>query len=394
MNPEDLLTDAFRDRTAHTDYPSTPMSTVAARAGAIRARRRRTTVLAAAAAVALVAVPSALWLGRSPGSSPQPGQTLSSGPTTRPSADSGPLSLDNLPMGQKPGIDYLVGDTYVTMNGDRITHSLLTKAVAATPVRGGILVSTRSRLSGLGDLVLETDGGDQRLGCGSDRFAMSTDGTESAYWLMDSCTVGSAGRLYSGLNSTMGESGPGYAATPAGSVYEPIGIVRQGTVVNVTNGSAEHSEIVDASGTESPIPGLAFAGGSDENNDVVSGVLSDGSTGAVVDASTGAVKWQTPWILGQFSTDGRYVLGVQPVDGAAMGNDYAVFDAITGTKLLGFTNESQPVWDFNDTLLTVEGGANTSAIVRTGLEGNRTLATPIVQGASYGDGGYLLATRP
>jgi len=47
MNPEDLLSDALHDRVERTDYPSTPLSTVAGRAGAIRARRRRTTFLAA-----------------------------------------------------------------------------------------------------------------------------------------------------------------------------------------------------------------------------------------------------------------------------------------------------------------------------------------------------------
>ena len=35
MNPEDLLTDTLHDRVERTDYPSTPLSTVAGRAGAI-----------------------------------------------------------------------------------------------------------------------------------------------------------------------------------------------------------------------------------------------------------------------------------------------------------------------------------------------------------------------
>jgi hypothetical protein len=403
MNPEDMLSDALHDRVEHTDYPSTPLSTVSGRAGALRARRRRTTFLAAAAAVAVVTVPGAAWLGRSPGSSPRPGHTTSSGPTSSPTEQTSvppSMTLDSLPMGQKPGIDYLVGDTYVTMNGDRITHSLLTKAVAATPGRGGILVATHSQLPGMGDVVLETESGDQRLGCGSERFAMSTDGTQSAYWLMDSCTAGSAGKLYSGVNNGMGESGAGYVATPPGSVFEPIGIVRQGTVVNVTKGNTGHSEIVDASGSGAPIPGLALAGGSDENNDVVSGqVAGDSETGIVVHASTGVPVASFPsWTMGQFSPDGKYVLGVQRGDGVP--DTYAIFDALDGRRVTDVSGGtlasrfvSDPVWDFNDTLLAPAGGADGSAIVRIDLQGNWTLATPIVHGHVF-TAGYRLATRP
>ncbi|MGA8246665.1 MAG: hypothetical protein WB797_07155 [Nocardioides sp.] len=403
MNPEDLLTDALRDRTEHTDYPSTPLATVAARAGAIRARRRRTTVLAAAAAVALVAVPSALWLGRSPGTSPQPATTLSSGPTTQPTAHTSPFDLGSLPKGAKPGIDYLVGDTYVTMNGDRITDPVFRNATAATPVRGGILVSVPPApgmfaQDGIGSTDLVSDGRHQYLGCGSDRFAMSTDGVESAYWLADSCPFGSGdgGALYSGVNNTMGESGPGHVATPAGSVYEPIGIVQQGTVVNVTHGRSVHAEIV-GSGSGSTIAALSYAGGSDENNDVVSGVLAEGSTGAVVDAATGAVKWRAPWILGQFSNDGKYVLGYQPGDG--IGTDsYAILDATTGNKVVELPHLGMAVslhsltWDFDDTVLAVASTDQDEAIVRFDQQGNLTRATPTRPvGDTYA---YRLATRP
>jgi hypothetical protein len=325
MNPEDLLKNALHDRVERTDYPSTPLSAVAGRAGAIRARRRRTTLLAAAAAVGVVIVPGAIWLGHSPDSSPHPGQTTSSGPTSNPTEQTSvppSIHLDALPLGEKPGIDYLAGDTYVTMHGDRTTSPAFGTAGTATPVRGGVLVA-EARPAGrigvfrLSHLALVVNGTAQPLGCGSERFAMSTDGVESAYWLMDSCTAGSAGKLYSGVNNTMGESGGGNVATPSGSVYEPIGILRQGTVVDVTRAKAEHAAIVDSSGSTSPIAALAYAGGSDENNDVVSGQLAGNpDTGAIVDAPSGAVKVRVPgWVLGQFSLDGKYILGAQRAGG-------------------------------------------------------------------------------
>src|SRR5262249_53888996 len=118
----DLLTTTLQERTDGTAYPSTPMATVAARAGRIRARRRRTTALAAAAAVAVVAGSSVLWLGRSPDSSPAPSNELSSGPTSPSTQQSGPpeVSLASLPAGPKPDVDYLAGDTFIGISGQHV----------------------------------------------------------------------------------------------------------------------------------------------------------------------------------------------------------------------------------------------------------------------------------
>ncbi|WP_151083273.1 hypothetical protein [Nocardioides cynanchi] len=407
MNPEDLLTETLHDRVERTDYPSTPLSAVAGRAGAIRARRRRTTVLAAAAAVAVVVVPGAVWLGRSPGSSPQPSQSLSSGPSTDPTAPTlaEPLPLSALPLGQKPGIDYLVGDTYVTMSGDRITDAVFGNATTATPVRDGILASVPPApglmaQDGIAGTYLVSDAHHQYLGCGSDRFAMSTDGVQSAYWLADSCPVADtvAGALYSGVDNTMGESGPGRVVTPVGTQVTPVGIVQQGVVTDVVHGPAESVQVVDSSGHRSPVTGLARAGGSDENHDVLSGQLaSDVNTGAIVDAATGAVQVRVPgWTLGQFSSDGRYVLGDQPRNGPTS-DAIAVFDARTGHKVADLNRPGgpgvtlgQPAWDVDDTVLAVADSTEGSTIVRFDLQGHVTRATSV----SHASGAYRLATRP
>jgi hypothetical protein len=400
MNPEDLLTDAFRDRTEHTAYPSTPLSTVAARAGAVRARRRRTTVLAAAAVVAVVAVPGALWLGRSPGASPQPSHELSSGPTTAPTGS--PTVLADLPLGAKPGIDYLVGDTYVTMTGDRITSPSFAEANTATPARGGILAAVPPSSAGAmppdgAAIYLVSGGATHKLGCGVDRFAMSTDGVQSAYWLADSCAVGPIhGSLFSGVNNTMGDAGPGSVASPVGAAYSPIGIVSQGVVVTDLNAQPTQVSVIAPDGTTSPIDALRIAGGSDENNDVVSGQLAgDPSTGAIVDASTGAVKWRAPgWALGQFSNDGRYVVAER----LGHPQDYAVLDAATGDQITPFDRIGDQVsirhvaWDFDDTVLAVASDSQGEAIVRFGLDGHPTLATE-VRPDTDGHDVYRLATR-
>jgi hypothetical protein len=403
MNPEDLLTDALHDRVERTDYPSTPLSTVTGRAGAIRAHRRRTTALAAAAAVAVVVVPGALWLGRSPGGSAQPGQTLSSGPTSSPTDTGATGDLASLPLGAKPGIDYIVGDTYVTMNGDRITSPAFGTAGTATPVRGGILTATAPGQMGpftLSHVALVVDGAAQPLGCGTASFAMSADGVQSAYWLADSCTPGGAGRLYSGVNNTMGDSGPAHTATPSGAIDVPAGIVQQGVVVNDVGGDrgdGPNPLLIGWDGTTTPLDQLRLVGGSDENNDVVSGLLaSESHTGAVVDVSTGAVRWRAPgWQLGQFSNDGKYVLA-QRLDASA---GYAILDAVTGTRVVELDPLgdnvliSQIAWDFDDTLLAVAGDGQQEAIVRFDLQGHATRATA-TKPVTAGNDVYRLATRP
>ena len=407
MTTEDLLTRSLHEVTEQTHYPATPLATVTRRAGAVRGRRRRTTALAAAAAVAVVVAPAAFWLNRSPDSSSEPtvSPTTSSSPTTSPLL---PTGLADLPLGHKPGIDYLDDDTYVGMGGGNVTEPLLRKVTAVALTRGGLVVALRSTLpnGALGDLQLLTDQGDHGPGCGANRFAISADRVETAYWVMDSCTTGSAGKLYSGVNNTMGESGPSYVATPAGRVAQPVGFVRQGVVVNLTmaNGDAKEVWVYGPLGGPTQVPGLSSAGGTDQSDDLVAGqVAGEPGTGIIVHASTGVPVSHVPsWTLGQFSPDGKYVLGYQPGDG--LGADrYAVFDVATGrqvTKLGPFgpggLGIRQIAWDADDTVLAVaqDGRSSDDAIVRCDLHGHATLATEPKPAADPSFPVYRLATRP
>ena len=97
MTAEDLLTRTLAEVTEMTEYPSTPLDTVVARAGQAHRRKRWTTSLVAAAALALVGGSTALWLSR---------DTSSSTP-----APAGPLT--KIVPGAPPKVAYLVGDTYV-----------------------------------------------------------------------------------------------------------------------------------------------------------------------------------------------------------------------------------------------------------------------------------------
>jgi hypothetical protein len=409
MTAEDLLTRSLREVTERTDYPSTPLETVAARARTLRARRRRTASLAAVAAVAVVAVPGAVWLSRSTDSSSGP--TVAPNPVT-PSptvSTSQPpiMALDALPRGAEPEADYVDDDTYVDMGGGHTGDAALKKATAVTPVRTGLLIAFRSALPDdrIGDLFVHTQRGDHGLGCGANRFAISADRVESAYWVMDSCTTGSAGKLYSGVTNTMGEAGPSYVATPAGRVVQPVGFVEQGVVANL--GTPRYGKdlgvwVYGPEGGPTRVPGLATAGGTDQSDDLVAGQAADDySTGVIVHASTGAPVASVPsWILGQFSPDGKYVLGVQRRDGFPDG--YAIFDAGTGDKVTEFSTPllgiriGQIAWDVGDTLLAVtqDGRSRDDAIVRFDLHGHATLATEPRTHADPSFPVYRLATRP
>lgn len=407
MTTEDLLTRTLHEVTEHTDYPSTSLATVARRARVVRGRRRRTTALAAAAAAAAIVTPGALWLNRSPGSSSEP--TVAPTATPSPTASTGPSgSLSDLTSGRDPGIDYLDGDTYVGMGGGNLTDPVLRRASTVSLGRGGLLVAQYPTLPDdrIGDLLQQSDQGDQRLGCGAARFAISADRVESAYWVMDSCTTGSAGRLYTGSNNTMGEAGPTPAATPAGLVVQPIGFVRQGVVADL--GTPNHADdrgvwIYGPQGGPTRVPGLSTAGGTDQSDDLVAGQLaSDPGTGIVVHASSGVpVAYVPGWTLGQFSPDGKYVLGRQPHHGEP--DAYAVFDATTGDKVtdVGMTAGGgllvrQVAWDVDDTVLAVasDGRSSDDAIVRFDLHGHATLATQPKPAADPSFPVYRLATRP
>ena len=404
MTAEDLLTRSLREVTERTDHPSTPLETVAARARTLRARRRRTATLAAAVAVAAVAVPGAVWLNHSPTPSPGPSHEPSSSSTQ----SSSPLvHMESLSMGRAPGIAYAEDDTFVDVSGGHTRSGAVRKAKSLTPVRGGLLVALPSGLPDdrIGTLELLTDR-DQGLGCGANRFAVSADGVESAYWVMDSCTAGSAGRLYSGANNTMSEGGPSFVATPAGRVVQPIGFVSQGVVANL--GTPDYGEdqgvwVYGPQGGPTRVRGLATAGGADQEDDLVSGQLAtDPSTGIIVHASTGVpVSYMPSWILGQFSPDGKYVLGYAPGDG--IGTDqYAVLDVATGRLVTeldyrGFAwNLLQPSWDTDASVLAVaqDQDSRRDAVVRFDLQGHATLATEPTRDADTSFPIYRLAARP
>jgi hypothetical protein len=392
MNPEDLLSDALRDRVERTDYPSTPLSAVAGRAGAIRARRRRTTFLAAAAAVAVVTVPGAVWLGHSPGSSPTPADPSSTGPTVSTSEPPG-MALNALPRGPKPAVDYVDGETFVGISGEQLPLPPGTNEVVRA--RGGdVMVATARRshevafTQGFAGQLALVDGqaSPVDLSCGAMQFAFSADGTQSAYWAMKGCDPASGGTLYLGVLNTMGESGPAGVATPPGQIEEPVGVLSGDSVVVNAFGPDGTPDGVWIMGSGAPerIPGLDRAQGVSESTGVVAGILSDGSS-ALVDAS-GAIQWSAPkgWLLGKISLDGSHVVASHSEGGTTR---YTMLDALNGHPVIDVpevtgTEVVDTAWAEDGSLMLVLDDQESSAIVRCTVHGDLSRATAVAADGS------------
>ena len=217
--------------------------------------------------------------------------------------------------------------------------------------------------------------------------------------------TGSAGRLYTGVNNTMGEAGPSYVATPAGRVVEPVGFTAQGVVVTSSRPDYRDARVLVYGPTGEPrrVPGLATAGGTDQSDDLVAGQsAADPSTGVIVHAATGVpVSYIPSWTLGQFSPDGKYVLADQSRNGPVP-DGLAIFDVATGKKVVelgvgGFASQlRQPVWESDTSVLAVaqDWNARRDAIVRFDLQGHATRATATGQEVDQNFPVYRLATRP
>jgi hypothetical protein len=383
MTPEDLLTRTFTEVTETTDYPSTPILTVVARARAVRRRRRRTAILAAAAAVAVVTVPTTILLNRSPDSTQTPLHEPTSGTTRSPTADSSLLqarALSALPRGSKPGVDYIRRSDYVAASGTT-THLPLKEITEATPFLGGFLVGRTGPDLGPRLTWLDNQLHAQWTRCGNG-LTLSADRTLLTF-VTDDCRSDMA-TIHLAVPSGMSNSDQ--TTTAHGLPVIPIGIARGNVVYSRLPGRGVF--VAHVGGSSQRVPGLSYGGAVDPTGTYVAGQsTADEKTGELVDLETGAVLWEQPGYLAHFSQDGKYVLAASPGDESVV----RVLDAATGDQIAVLTAPAglrieQTSWDDNDNVLAVVSSGGSSdgprheAIVRFALHGGSpTLATSPVR---------------
>lgn len=376
---EELLTRTLEGVAGTTDLPHTWRSTVAARSRAHTRARRRAVALAAAAVVAV---------GGSAGG-------LLDRHASTPARHLDPAeSLPDLPQGAPPHVAFLEGDTFVTAQGEHLTAPVFGTATTAAAFGDGVLVAgpTTSQRP-FAAISLVSGGATRRLGCGTPSFALGSGAP--AYWLSDGCRFLGPGRLFQGTTST---------PTTKGVIYFPVastnrGVVAVGTVVLPQGAGSRGPVLIGPDGSFRRVPHAATVAAVSPSGALAVGLTAAGN-GVVTDLSTGAVQWRAPGTLGHFSATGRYVVamqnvGVQTVPG--VGDVVGIRDAATGHRVMSrvlpnLSIVGRPVWEGDNAVLVVaEDRQGRQAIVRVGLDGSVTRATPV---APAGQGSYRLAATP
>ena len=391
MNHEELLRDTLGAKAAEASVDLT-LEDIRRGASRRREQRRAVVLLAAAAVLAAVAVPTAVMLhdDGSPSPTPAPTTPPSASPTaTAPSGTaSAPASrhvLESIPQGRAPGITYLQdGVVHLDQGGTTPLPAGTAPVNAFTSYHGGWLVGTGA---GGPDLVTWYDGTGAKKseGPGLGRFAVSEDGTRTAY--------PQSGAIHIGITSGMSDSEqtiPGRA-----DVVWPIGFLRGDALVyQAGNGKVA----VSGAGT---LPGLASASAVSATDDLVAGVDAGGQT--VVVSRTGQVAWRSAeWSVSGFSTDGRYAAATNGASNGA-GTEVAILDARTGHVVAqhalpgnGAVIGPQAVMDVDGSLL-VAATDDTLAetVLRLDVDGTLTRATTVFPLDGASDSTYVMfATRP
>jgi hypothetical protein len=377
MTTEELLSRTFTEVTETSDYPYTPVEVVVSRAGAIRRRRRRTASLVAAAALVVAGGSAAVWLrGGDSGTTPGPSHPTPLG------------SLPDTAMSGPPKIGLVSGDVYLGASGQRITSPRISTALTFAPDGTGVLLAS-DQTSHLTLWHVASDGSTTKVGCGTQSFAI--DGDTPTYFVSDDCGLHGAGTLV---------TGPLRQATARGMSYDPVGrvgggivadasptFVGQGSDISKSDGQVSGPVVVAPDGTVTKIPGLTIARGATTAGDLVLGV-NGYDRSRVVDAATGDVRWTADtWSLGAFSSSGRYTSGYQTVgrqSSPGVGDVVAAWDTATGRQVMrlvlpGMVLRSTPVWEGDSAMLVVVEDLNhQEAVLRVGLDGSATRATPVL----------------
>jgi hypothetical protein len=382
-NSTDLLTRTLHDRSERMAGSTLSLGEVKSRARGIR-RRRQAMTGAAAAVVLAVAVPVGMTVTDAIDAKPLPPaqQTQTPDPDKtdnaqpQPDFPDGPVTLgvEGLPAGAAPAVNYIdygagqLVTPEATYDLPEVTGSI------ARNGDGWITLGGESEVRWLNaDMnVVRTEPS------ASSYLAVSDDGGQVA-WVQGRYQDPEV--LLFAAATTGGEPRSWRVPDEDGEV-RPVGFLGQDRVVftiieNSTNGIAEP----DGSVTE--LTGLSVRSASEAAGLIA--VQTEYSNArkcdGVVDPSvtTSETVWETcEYQLGEFSPDGRYVIG-KVVQEDQTASEVAVLDARTGDVLARFVSDPdapvtvyQVVWEDADSLLAVtqEVPSTDYAMVRIGLDGS------------------------
>jgi hypothetical protein len=322
---------------------------------------------------------------QSPTPTPSPSPTGSGGGVT--------LTLADAPSGGAPQVTWLRGNTAHLVGGR--TENLPKAYIDLASYHGGWLgIAFKD-----GAYTLDRIGPDGKVTSslpGSDGFAVSVDLTQLTWW--------EDGKLRTGIPSGMGD-GESSVDTPSGEQVHLVGYASGGQVVFQTYGENPEVYSTDFQGQPRTLAGALAAGGVSQATGVVALQTSSDDTGScweVRDFGTGDVSWKTcKYSLGQFSSDGQYVIGYPAYLDGLGPRDVYVLDAATGKEVVhyqapadtgGYVNNV--VWDGDShSLMAVIFESGSWQLARLGLDGAIETASEAVGGDEL-EPAFFIAARP
>jgi hypothetical protein len=362
---------------------------VRGRAGRIR-RNRRVAVGAGVAAALAVIVPTAVLAGGGLNRSQEPDPVRP--PAEERVAVHTTLTMDGVPRGDAPGIEYFTADGVVLPDDGLVEQDTRWQALIPSERDGGWIAfgPGRGEVRYLSEEFEDVGGSDA-----GDALVASADRSYVAW------TASKPGAQTLVLHATT-ESGTDrswdFAAAPP---VEPVGVLGDDRVVFQTTNQRTGKVTVGIAEPDGSTSGFAdvvdaVAVSADGLVSVVTRINPDDSACfGIVDtaADPRAVVWETCGnSLGVFSPDGRYVAaGPAYLDGLGDGS-LAILDARTGSELATVDQSRKGrlalvhgAWESDDTFvaLAVEGSRN--ALLRFGVDGTLELATDVVKQSGFED---------
>ncbi|HEU4514839.1 MAG TPA: hypothetical protein VFR87_17145, partial [Nocardioidaceae bacterium] len=377
----------------------------AVRASARRLQHRRRVVTGVvAAAVTSIALPTGVAVtgalddngnGDGPGyaasptaePTPQPTPEATQRPADQPAGEV-LLTLDGIPRGADPAIDYLNGDQLVLADGRVVQLEKEYQEIA--PVEDGWVGLANDE----GDLtreLIDSDGNVTDRVPSSWGLATNIDGSQVAFVQVEN----GEWRIF---DVTVDGMEPRTTSNPSNQPQHPVGYVGDGALVYNTGEQQTEVRVFERSAEDYELPAkprFINASGTSEAAGLVAGMTEsriDGSCSAVVSYQTGAPSFETcDHLLGQFSPDGRYVIGTPAYADGLGPRSLAILDADTGEVVVSFDPPrdsmiylGDPVWEDDEHVVTTATDGLDSYIVRFGVDGSMESASAKLAVEEYG----------
>lgn len=413
MTDHEPLRDALRHRADQLgdSHPLT-LDDVKGRATGIRRRRNAVSGLAAAAVLA-VAVPVGIAVtdsaGINPDRPPVAGESVTPSPDGTSTPDTSPvpetpqkvaLTTEVDETGYAPDIPYLYQGAIVRPDGTEVTVEADYQALA--PV-GDEWVALRNEEGDFSVDLLDAEGNVTGSSPSTYTLAVSQDGTAVSWATPD-------GELMTVTPGAAPTSLVDPEALPAGTL-SPVAMIGSdscdqdaeggGCTVYFNSDDVEEQGAwsATAKGIVSELPQLLSAGGVSPSG-AISGIVSVDEMNSVCSVVLQA-SWDTcDYALGQFSPDGRFVIG-HPAQQSGIGeSSVAILDAGTGELLAEFQNSREHqsfignvVWDTDSTLLATVFEEGSWSLMRMTAAGELTSVLDDI-GDNMDEVPLQLSTRP